>query len=440
VLGQRKPGHALGQQEVSEVTEQKTGQGDAHRHRRLPVTVDFWRLWTVGLTMFAVRWIEMLVVAVFAYQVTGSAFIVTMLTMLRILPMALFGAFMGAVTDRIDRRLGLLGVLMVLISTSATLTTLAATGRLEIWHLAVSAFVNGAAWATDNSLRRIMIGDVVGVDQMATAMALDAGANNATRMVGPAIGGVLFATAGIQAAFAVSVALYLIAIAAAFGLRYRNQITHPGSAMLGHIGEGLRQVWSSRKLSGIYVVTAIFNIFGWPFYSLVPVLGKDNLGLGPEGIGILSSMDGVGAIFGAAAVVFFARPSHYHGVYVGAVALFQAMLTAFALMPHAVLAGSFLTLTGVGGACFGVMQTTLIYRAVTPAMRARMLGLLSVCIGVGPIGFLQVGLLAQAIGARAAIVTIGIEGLAALALTWPLWRRGGETVELEEPALAERVG
>jgi MFS family permease len=423
------------------VTEQKTGQGDVHRHRRLPAAADFWRLWVVGLTMFAVRWIEMLVVAVFAYQVTGSAFIVTMLTMLRILPMALFGAFMGSATDRIDRRLGLLGVLMVLISTSVALTVLASTGRLEIWHLAVSAFVNGAAWATDNSLRRIMIGDVVGVDQMATAMALDAGANNSTRMVGPAIGGVLFATAGIQAAFVVSVALYLIAIAAAFGLGYRNTITHPGAvSMLGHIGEGLSQVWRSRKLTGIYAVTAIFNIFGWPFYSLVPVIGKDNLGLGPEGIGIVSSMDGVGAIFGAAAVVFFARPSHYHGVYVGAVALFQVMLTAFALMPHAVLAGSFLTLTGVGGACFGVMQTTLIYRAVTPSMRARMLGLLSVCIGIGPIGFLQVGLLAEAIGARGAIVTIGLEGLVALALTWPLWRGGGEAaVELDEPALAGPV-
>jgi hypothetical protein len=86
------------------------------------------------------------------------------------------------------------------------------------------------------------------------------------------------------------------------------------------------------------------------------------------------------------------------------------------------------------------MQTTLIYRAVTPSMRARMLGLLSVCIGIGPIGFLQVGLLAEAIGARGAIVTIGLEGLVALALTWPLWRGGGEAaVELDEPALAGPV-
>ena len=146
--------------------------------------------------MSAVRWIELLVVAVFTYQVTGSAFIVTMMALLRLLPMALFGAFMGAWADRLDRRLALLGVLTAMLLSSATIAALAWTGRLEVWHLAVSCFINGTAWATDNALRRILIGDVVGADTMATAMALDIGANNASRMIGPAVGGVLMATAG----------------------------------------------------------------------------------------------------------------------------------------------------------------------------------------------------------------------------------------------------
>ncbi len=425
------------------MTEATTGTGDAYRSRKLPTEPDYWRLWVVGLVMFGVRWIEMLVVAVFAYQVTGSAFIVTLLTMLRVLPMALFGAFMGASADRVDRRLALLGILSLMLATSAALTALSVAGRLEVWHLAVASFINGAAWATDNSVRRIMIGDVIGGDRMATAMALDSGANNASRMIGPIVGGVLFATAGIQAAFAVGVALYLVAVAAAFGLSSRNRIAVPSAtSMLSRIGEGLKVVRHSRKLMGIYAITAIFNIFGWPFYSLVPVIGKDNLGLGPEGIGVLSSMDGVGALVGAAAVVMLARPSHYHWLYVGAVTLFIVMMTVFATLPQAWLAGSCLLLTGVGGATFGVMQTTLIYRAATPAMRARLLGLMSVCIGVGPIGFLQLGLLADRIGARAAIITIGVEGMIALILTYPLWRAGGgdtAATEIVEPALADRA-
>src|SRR5437763_15879153 len=117
-----------------DVTEKTEGTGNAPRRRKLPIEPDDWRLWAVGLVMFGVRWIEMLVVAVFAYQVTGSAFIVTLLTMLRVLPMALFGAFMGAGADRIDRRLALLGILFVMLATSAALTALAVAGRLEIWH------------------------------------------------------------------------------------------------------------------------------------------------------------------------------------------------------------------------------------------------------------------------------------------------------------------
>jgi hypothetical protein len=95
-------------------------------------------------------------------------------------------------------------------------------------------------------------------------------------------------------------------------------------------------------------------------------------------------------------------------------------------MSQPVFAGGFLTMTGISGACFAVMQTTLLYRAVAPEMRSRMLGLLSVSIGVGPIGFLQVGLLAETFGARTAIIIIAVGGLIALALTAPLWRSRGD--------------
>ena len=343
--------------------------------------------------MSAVRWVEFLVVAVFTYQVTASAFIVAMMTLLRLLPMALFGAFMGAWADRLDRRLAMLGVLVATLLSSAAIAALAFAGRLEVWHLAVSCFINGTAWASDNALRRILIGDVVGADRMATAMALDIGANNASRVLGPAIGGVLLATSGVEAPYLLSVGLYLMAIAAALGFKYRKTAIHTETgSVLSRIVEGLQEVRRRRHLRGILAVTAIYNLFGWPFYSLVPVIGKDNLALGPEGVGVLSSMDGVGAMLGAAWVILLAKPAHYHAVYVGSAAVFQAMMIAFALMSQPLLAGAFLTATGVAGACYAVMQTTLLYRAVTPDMRSRMLGLLSVSIGVGPIGFLQIGL------------------------------------------------
>ena len=154
---------------------------------------DFRRLWLVGVVVFAVRWLEMLAVAVFAYQHTGSPFIVALLTMLRMLPMALFGALVGALAERLERRTALIVVVVSMLLSSLVLALLAWSGTLEVWHVALASFVNGIAWTTDNPVRRTMIGEVVGPERMSAAMSLDVGANNASRMLGPTVGNLVLA-------------------------------------------------------------------------------------------------------------------------------------------------------------------------------------------------------------------------------------------------------
>ncbi len=390
----------------------------------LPIaSPDFWRLWFVGLVMFVVRWLEMLAMAVFVYEETGSPFIVAMLTMLRLLPMALFGAFMGEIADRIERRSVMIGVVLCLMATSGTLAVLAHFHALAVWHLGVATFVNGTTWATDNPVRRIMLGEVVRIERIGVAMSIDIGTNNASRLLGPAIGGVMFATVGLQGIFALSVASYAVAAFAALGLRYRN---HPraagGGKVLRRIAEGLTIVRGDRRLFGALTITVIYNVFGWPFTSMVPVIGHDDLLLTPAGVGLLASMDGLGAFAGAIAIAWRGRPHHYARLYIGGTACYLALLPLFALTPSPLFAGGALLLTGLASAGFSIMQSTLIYILAPLDSRSRVFGVLSVCIGSGPIGFLHLGLLADAIGASAATATIGIEGLIVLVLTRNIWR------------------
>jgi MFS family permease len=392
------------------------------RGRLLAGCPDFWRLWSVGLVVFTVRWLETVAVGVFVYQHSGSAFVVAMMTMLRLLPMGLFGAFIGAWAEKIERRITLVLVVILMLATSSLLALLAYSGHLAIWHLAVASFVNGLGWATDNPVRRVMIGDVVGGSQMGTAMSLDVGANNASRMVGPTVGGLLLASAGIGAVFMLSVALYAFALYAAFRVRYYNAELTGSSPVLARVAEGLRLVRGDRRLIGTLVVTMIYNLFGWPFTSMVPVIGQNQLGLGAKGIGILASMDGIGAFCGALLLTLFLRPAWYARAYLGGVASYMAMLIIFALTPSPGIAGAALLLTGLGGAGFSTMQATLVYLAAPPEMRSRILGVLSVCIGVGPLGFVALGLLADAIGAPWATAASGSAGLLCLLLTRPLWR------------------
>jgi len=189
----------------------------------------------------------MLAVAVFTYQQTGSPLIVALLTMLRMLPMALFGAPIGAAAERIERRTALVIVMFSMLLCSIALALLAWTVSLEVWHLALASFFSGITWTTDNPVRRTMIGEVVGPDRMSAAMAIDVGANNASRMLGPILGGVLLATVGIGGAFAVSVACYLVAVLAAIRVRHRNPI-RPSTAAGIWMGLSVMLPWVAKML------------------------------------------------------------------------------------------------------------------------------------------------------------------------------------------------
>jgi MFS family permease len=383
---------------------------------------DFWRLWYVGLIIATVRWVETVAVGVVVYERTDSAFLVSMMTMLRLLPMGLFGVFLGALAERFDRSRTLLIIVMLMIGTSAVLAVLDWTGRLEIWHLAFASFINGCGWCTDNPVRRVMIGEVVGRDRMGTAMSLDVGANNASRMVGPAAGGFLLAGTGIQGAFILSVLMYCTALWAIVTVRSRIPRAAGSGAVLARITEGLTLVSTDKRLIGVLVVTVIFNIFAWPFTSMIPVIGRDRLHLGPEGVGLLATMDGVGAFFGALLVGLWLTPRWYGRAYLCGVVCYLIAVVIFALVQSPALAGAALLLTGLGGAGFATMQATLVYLSAPLEMRSRILGVLTVCIGTGPIGFLWLGWLADLIGSHNATAVTAILGLLALAATRRWWK------------------
>jgi MFS family permease len=182
-------------------------------------------------------------------------------------------------------------------------------------------------------------------------------------------------------------------------------------------------VLADRRLAATMAVTIVYNVFAWPFTSMIPVIGRDRLFLGPEGVGILTSLDGVGAFVGALLLALWLTPGRHARAYVGGVAVYLAALIAFALAPVPALAGAALLLTGFSGAAFATLQATIVYLAAPHHMRSRVLGVLSVCVGTGPIGFVWLGWLANHIGAPQATAITGAMGLLALAAIWPLWRR-----------------
>jgi predicted MFS family arabinose efflux permease len=219
-----------------------------------------------------------------------------------------------------------------------------------------------------------------------------------------------------------SLALFVPSMVAALrvGARSHAAAVNP-SSFLTSIREGLAWVRRDRPLLGVFSITVIFNVFGWPFNSMIPVIATDHLHLQAKGVGLLASCDGVGGLIGALVVAGLARPAWYGRLYVGSVALYLVMVIGFVTATAPSLAAVCLFLSGMCGAGFAVLQATLVYRSAPVEMRARLLGVLSVCIGTAPLGFLYLGLLGELLTPRTGTLALAAQGMLALLLMRRYW-------------------
>jgi len=384
---------------------------------------DFRKIWLAGGLYGTVRWLDMLAVGVFTYEVTNSPLIVAFMVFLRLLPLILMGTVIGALAERFNRRRMLLGGLIVLSVVCAVLGLLALSGRITLWHVGVGALVNGTLFSADFSVRRMLLGEVAGLSRLGAAMGLDSATNNATRMAGPLIGGLVYQAIGLEGTYLVG--FLLTGLAALLIARLTGDTSTPavrGSSLLQDIVEGLRYIRTNRVVTSVLVITVLMNLFAFPYLGMIPVIGKDVLNLSPSLIGVLAAADGCGAFFGALIVAVFAPSAAFRRIFfVGSTVVLLAVLV-FSLSPMFGLSVSVLLIGGLGLAGFGTMQTTLIFVEVPSAVRGRVLGVLTVCIGTMPIGMLAVGYLANWVGTARAISLMSVCGLVAITVVMVLWR------------------
>jgi MFS family permease len=395
--------------------------------RALLADADFRRVWLVGGLTGALRWLELLAIGVYVLEQTGSPSAVALLTVVRLAPMFLCGLPLGAIADRYERQTLLLLGLVVLLLASAVLGVLALAGQITLWQIAVGAFLNGIFFAGDYPIRRIMSGEIAGVDRLGAAMALESATSNATRMLGPALGGLLLETLGLAGAYLLGAGLYLVSIVLAMRLRYRStRFEGQARNILITLREGWRFVRARRVIVGALMVTVVVNFWGFAYITMVPVIGERVLGLSAFPIGVLMSIEGLGALLGALLVGPFSRPRAYTRLYLVSSFVFLLSVLGFALSAQFPLSLLLNLICGVSLAGFSVMQATIMFLAARPEMRSRVMGVLTVAIGAGPLGMLHLGWLADWLGAAAAVQIMAAEGLIALtliALIWPeMWR------------------
>ena len=379
-------------------------------------------VWVVGGFTGIVRWLQLLVLGLYTFQITESPLLVSLVPMLWMLPLALCGPFVGVVADRVSRKALLVGSLVLALAVSVAMTIASGAATLGFSWIAAASVLSGIFWATDMPVRRRLLGDLSEGD-LAAAMSLDSATSNATRMAGPVLGGVVLQTFSLSGVFLLSAAVFAaclvaIALTPVPGAGRPAQSTH----FVRELISGIRFVAGDARLRWVFGITIVFNVFGFPFTSMIPVIGSGQLGLDPAMVGLLGSTEGFGAFIGAIVIAMAVRPGAFASLYVWGTTAYLAlvgclgMVSLFgggAVFPFVAAAGVLLAI-GLAGACFSAMQSTLSYLNALPEYRSRVLGVLTLCIGTGPIGFLHVGWLAESFGAPVALMVTASEGMLAL--------------------------
>ena len=188
--------------------------------------------------------------------------------------------------------------------------------------------------------------------------------------------------------------------------------------ILTGLGEGARYIRQERVVQAVLVVTIILNLFGFACVSMFAVIGRESFGMSASETGMLASAEGFGAFLGALLVAAKAKPHQLARIFNFGAGAYIACMGLFASMgllgsPEFVyIAAGFLLLAGFGLSGFGSMQSGLVLARTPPHMRVRVMGVLAMCIGCGPIGILNVGWIAEAAGAATAVVIVTGAGFA----------------------------
>jgi MFS family permease len=378
-------------------------------------------------------WLEMLVVALLALELTDSPFLVSFTFFLRFLPM-LFGFALGVVAERINRKYLLIAGLIIQAAVSAVIAVLIIINALEYWHLALGSLFTGAVMASEFPVRRSMIGEVVHRNSIGRAISLEQTTNSLFRILGPFIGGVFLATIGAQGGFLLGVVLYSIGALIALTMRYtqptsNQQIPTPKTQIV----EGVRYISRSQVMIGTLAITLILNVFAFSYLSQQPVIARQELGVSDVLIGVLQSVEGAGAFIGAAFIAAFARPRHYTHIYMWGSLLFLVAIVLFSLSSTYWITLIILFFAGVGMSGFATMQSAIMIFVSSPEMRGRALGAVAVFIGIGPFGQLGIGLLASILSPATAVLITASIGIVFMLIAFVLYpaMRKSKTIELE---------
>jgi MFS family permease len=366
-------------------------------------------------------WMQNVALAWFVYELTHSPLAVGILTFCRFSPQTLFVLFAGVLADRIDNRRLVITTQAASMVVSVALAALAFSGGAQVWQVYVLALLAGIAQVFDSPGRHALVYQMVGRAELPNAIALNTSVFNASRVIGPGIAGVLIASVGVGACFALNAVSFTAVLAALLLMNTRelHPVERPDErpTFVKGIKEGLAYARSDSRVSLVLLLVLVVGTLGVNNGVILPVLASE-LHAGPEVFGLLSATFGAGALLGALATASLGRAS-WKVLLIGTTGFGAAMLL---VAPQSTVAASAALLL-VAGMCFTLWSAnsnSLLQLSAPDHLRGRVLSLyLFAFHGLAPAGGPLIGWLIQVGGTDLAFWVAGLSALGMAAFLLP---------------------
>jgi len=382
-------------------------------------------LWTAGCFTGIARAMEFLTLSLYILNDFGLAYLITVIFAFRMLPMSMLGLIIGSISEKISPIL----IVRFLYSLSFSFTFICVLLKnfdyFNLFFALLLAFINGTTWVIDLAVRRRIITENITEKLLSTSLAMETLSNNSTRLIGPLLAGFLYVAIDLEGLLLIISSLYFLALGLIIcfekisinfnaSLASKKDIVYELISVFKSLKTIIFDAFKDINLKLLLIVTLIFNLFGFPLISLIPVYGKNNLNLNEAEIGFLASSEGVGALIGAL-IIAKISPQKRLSIFflIGCIGFFLGMLL-FSISSSLIISFLFLCLGGMCLSGFSTMQGALTFRSANKGKRGYNFGILVTCIGLAPISMIIISFIIDLVGVEQVIRLNAIIALALL--------------------------
>jgi MFS family permease len=379
----------------------------ALRHRNF-------RLYWFGMLAAIIGWqIQMVAQAWLVYQMTNSTALLGLVGLAQAVPTILLTLFGGVVADRVDRRRLLIFTQVLTGLLVFTLATLVVTDLVRLWHIFAIALLIGAVWAFDQPARMALVPHLVEREDLMNAVAMGAMIWQSSRIVGPAIAGVIIALIGIAPCFYLTTAGMLLMVLALKAVRVPPLAsTASKDNALKNLTEGVGYIVKNPIFSTLIGLTFFNSLFGMSYVLMLPVFARDVLVVGSEGYGALMGISGVGALLGTMTLASLGNVQRKGLLMLSGAVGFGSLIVLFSFSRFFPLSMALLFTMGAVSSIYMTTVNTVLQSLVPDALRGRVMGIYGLTWSLMPIGGALAGAFAATFAEPAvgAPVAVGIGG------------------------------